>query len=256
MPKRKTRSAPKKKRSRWRFLLKLTGALLSIPAIIICVFLIRYYFVFNRLIEAKLGQRYEITETEIYASPRSVYPGKPISPQEFLTRLQRLGYVENTSPEAGSLSNYQVEPRNRVRVHNDLTLQEDAGRNVEVRWTGDRIREIVDAGSGQPLDRLALKPELISNLINKDREKRRFVAYRDMPKILVDAVLASEDRRFFSHRGIDPIRILKALWIDIRAGAKVQGASTLTQQFVKNYFLTQERTWRRKLTDAYMSILL
>ena len=256
MPKRKSGAAQKKKRSKWRFILKLTAVIMSIPAIIVCVFLIRYYFVFNRLIEAKLGQRYEITETEIYAAPRTVYPGKPVSPQEFLTRLQRLGYVENTSPEAGNLSNYQVEPRNRIRVHNNLTLPEDAGRTVEISWSGNRIREIVDASEGQPLERLALKPELISNVINKNREKRRFVAYRDMPRVLVDAVLASEDRRFFSHRGVDPIRILKALWIDFRAGDTVQGASTLTQQFVKNYFLTQERTWRRKLTDAYMSILL
>jgi penicillin-binding protein 1B len=73
---------------------------------------------------------------------------------------------------------------------------------------------------------------------------------------LINAVLAAEDRRFFSHRGIDPIRIIQALIVDIREGDTSQGASTLTQQFVKNYFLTPERTWRRKFADAYMSILL
>jgi len=256
MPRRRNKAVPKKKRSRWWFIIKLTAVMVSIPVIVVSIFLIRYYFVFNRMIEAKLGQRYETTETEIYAAPRTVYPDKPISPQEFLTRLQRLGYVEYTSPEAGNLSNYRVESGDRVRVQNDLTLPEDAGRTVEISWSRDRIREIVDASGGRPLERLALKPELISNVINKNREKRRFVAYRDMPGVLVDAVLASEDRRFFSHKGIDPVRILKALWIDFRARDNVQGASTLTQQFVKNYFLTQERTWRRKLTDAYMSILL
>jgi len=68
--------------------------------------------------------------------------------------------------------------------------------------------------------------------------------------------LAAEDRRFFSHSGIDPVRILKALIVDVRERDIAQGASTLTQQFVKNYFLTPERTWQRKFADAYMSILL
>jgi penicillin-binding protein 1B len=106
------------------------------------------------------------------------------------------------------------------------------------------------------LDRFSLKPEMLSNAIDKNREKRRLVSYREMPEALINAVLAAEDKRFFSHSGIDPIRILKALIIDIREGETIQGASTLTQQFVKNYFLTPERTWRRKFADAYMSILL
>ena len=97
---------------------------------------------------------------------------------------------------------------------------------------------------------------MLSNAIDKNREKRRYVSYQELPQVLINAVLAAEDRRFFSHRGIDPIRIIQALIVDIREGDTAQGASTLTQQFVKNYFLTPERTWRRKFADAYMSILL
>jgi penicillin-binding protein 1B len=97
---------------------------------------------------------------------------------------------------------------------------------------------------------------MLSNAIDENREKRRFVAYQDLPPVLINAVLAAEDRRFFNHGGIDPIRIIKALIVNAREGETTQGASTLTQQFVKNYFLTPERTWRRKLSDAYMSILL
>ncbi len=127
---------------------------------------------------------------------------------------------------------------------------------MDVACSDTVIRSIVDTKEHASLPKFSLKPEMLSTTINKNREKRRLVSYQDLPKLLVDAVLAAEDRRFFSHSGVDPIRILKALVIDLREGETVQGASTLTQQFVKNYFLTPERTWRRKFADAYMSILL
>jgi penicillin-binding protein 1B len=237
-------------------LLKILVVLVSIPAIVVAAFLIYYYYIFDRTIDQKLGKGYEIAETEIYSAPGTIYPGKPISRAELLTRLRRLGYAESNASAGAKLCTYQLDKKGHVFVGNDSSLPEDAGRLVDIAWEGGGIRDIVEVSSGQSLDRFALKPELISNIINKNREKRRTVTYGDLPKVLVDAVLASEDRRFFSHKGVDPIRILKALLVDIRAGETVQGASTLTQQFVKNYFLTPERTWRRKLTDAYMSILL
>ncbi len=236
-------------------LLKIAVALGCIPAIALVAVLIYYYYVFDRTIESKLGQHYEIAETEIYAAPAAIYPGKPISQADFLTLLRRLGYVEK-GPAATEASTYEVNTKKHVLAHNDPSVTGDAGRTVEISWSGNKIRDIVETSSGESVDRFELRPELISNIINKNREKRRHVSYRDMPKVLIDAVLAAEDRRFFSHRGVDPIRILKAAYIDIRAGENVQGASTLTQQFVKQFFLTPERTWRRKLTDAYMAILL
>jgi penicillin-binding protein 1B len=239
----------------WR-LAKITAALASIPAIIVVGFLIHYYYVFDRWIDEKLGKGYEIAETEIYSAPQTIHPGKPISQTDFLARLRRLGYVEQAAAGDAKLACFQLEKKDRVLVTNDASSQEDAGRTVRVDWAGSRIRNIVEVSSGQNLERYALRPEMISNIINKSREKRRPVLYKDLPRHLINAVLASEDRRFFSHSGVDPIRIIKAAIIDIRAGENVQGASTLTQQFVKQYFLTPERTWRRKLTDAYMAILL
>jgi penicillin-binding protein 1B len=257
MGKPQTRKTGRTRRfSFWR-LLKIAAVLASIPAIILSAVLIYYYYVFDRMIEAKLGKRYESVETEIYSAPKTVFPGKAIALQDFLTQLRRLGYLERDASSAAKLAAFQVDAnKNQMIVQNDLSQPEDAGRVVRIEWSGSRIRDIFDISSGQSLERFALKPALISNIINKNREKRRYVSYADLSKVLIDAVLASEDRRFFSHSGVDPVRILGALITDIRAGDKVQGASTLTQQFVKNYFLTPERTWRRKLTDAYMSILL
>jgi penicillin-binding protein 1B len=243
-----------RKKSRRATTIKIFALVLLIPAIAISVFLIRYYYIFDGTIEMKLGHRYRIMETRIYAAPTVLHSGKRIGFAELEAKVRRLGYEE--TPKTSGSSYYQPGKTNQLRIYNNAEMAEDPGRLVEVTCAGNSIRSIVDPATRTELASFALKPELLSNAIDKNREKRRFVSYRELPKVLVDAVLAAEDRRFFSHSGIDPIRILKALIIDVREGEAVQGASTLTQQFVKNYFLTPERTWRRKFADAYMSILL
>ncbi len=235
---------------------KIAGILISIPAILIGIFLIHYYFLFDRIIAEKLGKRHTLSDTEIFAAPSPLFPGKRIGPEALLIAIRRMGYVEATGSKASSLSTYRREKANRILLHNDPSLPSDGGRSVDVTLSENSVQSLVDLTSRTSLKGFYLKPELLSNVFDKSREKRRFVRYRDLPKVLIDAVLAAEDRRFFSHSGVDPIRIIRALIIDIREGDTVQGASTLTQQFVKNYFLTPERTWRRKLTDAYMSVLL
>ncbi len=237
-------------------LIKIALALLSIPCIVVAVFLIRYYYIFNGLIEEKLGDRYSVSETEIYAAPVVVFPGKRITQQDLIARVRRLGYVERSPAGPSEVPNYEVGGKNQLLIYNDASLPADGNRLVEISWNGGTIRAVLDSSRRVELDSFSLKPELLSNVINKNRAKRRYVPYRDIPRILTDAILASEDRRFFSHRGVDPFRIISALIVDIRRGETVQGASTLTQQFVKNYFLTPEKTWRRKISDAYMSILL
>lgn len=235
---------------------KYVAIVLAIPTIAVAIFLIRYYYIFNGLIEGKLGQRYTLSETEIYAAPTILYPGKRIPLSDIVAKVRHLGYLERDLAGGATASNYQLQKNNRLHIYNDAFLPQDPDRLVEIACSDATIRSITDLRTRAALYCFALKPELVSNVINKAREKRRYVSYRGLPKVLIDAILASEDRRFFSHSGIDPIRIIKALIIDVREGDTVQGASTLTQQFVKNYFLTPERTWKRKLADAYMSILL
>jgi penicillin-binding protein 1B len=237
-------------------ILKICVLLIAIPAIAVAIFLIHYYYVFNGIIEEKFGKRYNLSEIEIYAAPTVLYPGKRAQLAELQQKVRRLGYTERNSAGVSDLSNYQLVKTNQLMVFNDASTPEDANRLVSITFEGGSIRSIIDPNARTSLARFALKPEMLSTAINKNREKRRYVTYRDLPNVLINAVLASEDRRFFSHSGVDPIRIMKALIVDVREGETVQGASTLTQQFVKNYFLTQKRTWRRKFADAYMSILL
>jgi penicillin-binding protein 1B len=178
--------------------------------------------------------------------------------RELVATLRRVGYVERTGAPTPQLSSYRLAGESRLVIHNGADVPADAGRTAEVLCSKGAITALRDPDRKAPLDGFAIRPELLSNVINKNREKRRYVRYRDLPKSLVDAVLASEDRRFFSHSGVDPIRILGALVADLRRDEHdpLQGGSTLTQQFVKNYFLTPEQTPKRKLSDAYMSILL
>ncbi len=254
-PKPKRRKDGARPKSRKARLIKICALLVALPMIAAAIFLIRYYYIFNSIIEEKFGKRYNLSEIEIYAAPPVLYPGKQLRIDELQQKARRLGYTEQGSGTTG-LSSYQVTKPNQLTIYNDASTVEDADRRVAVTFDSRSIHSIVDLKTRTELTRFALKLELLSTAINKNREKRRYVAYRDMPKVLIDAVLASEDRRFFSHSGVDPIRIIKALFVDVREGELAQGASTLTQQFVKNYFLTQERTWRRKFADAYMSVLL
>jgi penicillin-binding protein 1B len=235
-------------------LVKILVLLAIVPLIAVAAFLIRYYYIFDGTIESKLGRRYRVGETRIYAAPAILYPGKVMNFADLQARVRRLGYSEE-KPGSGE-SFYQLGKPNHILIYNDASVPVDGNRKVEIACSGRAISSITDPATKSELQRFSLKPELLSNAIDKNREKRRIITYQEIPKVLVDAVLAAEDRRFFSHSGIDPVRILKALLVDVREGEAAQGASTLTQQFVKNYFLTPERTWRRKFADAYMSILL
>jgi penicillin-binding protein 1B len=247
---------PARKQSRRRKLVKILAVLVSLALIVAGIYLIRYYFIFDSLIQAKLGKHEGVIETEIYARPVYLSSGKRIPPEDMVQRLRRLGYAEAKPGGIGLAPSYQVLKPTQILITNDPGLPYDAGRSALVTWSGKTIASVMDSEQRRRLDRFALRPELLSNAIDSSREKRRYVRYQDIPKVVMNAILASEDRRFFSHAGIDPLRIFSAILVDLRAGDKVQGASTLTQQFVKNYFLTPERTWRRKISDAYMSILL
>jgi penicillin-binding protein 1B len=246
-------SKPRKKSSR-ATLIKVLVLVAVVPLIATAVFLIRYYYVFEGTIEAKLGRRYRLAETKIYAAPTLLYPGKAMDLAELESRVRRLGYQE--FKEGMNACWYQHGRPNHLLIYNADDVPVDPHRKVEIVCSAKAISSINDLASRMELQQFSLKPELLSNAIDSHREKRRMVSYNEIPQALINAVLAAEDRRFFSHSGVDPIRILKALIVDVKEGEPAQGASTLTQQFVKNYFLTPERTWRRKFADAYMSILL
>jgi penicillin-binding protein 1B len=106
------------------------------------------------------------------------------------------------------------------------------------------------------MDSAEVEPELLTALFDSSREKRRAISYNDIPKVLRDAVLSVEDRRFFEHPGFDPIRILGAAWADLRHGARVQGGSTISMQVARSFFFNTDRTIRRKVAETVVALEL
>ena len=132
-----------------------------------------------------------------------------------------------------------------------------AGKNaLRVEFAGKEIRRIRNLDNRAALDSAEIEPQLLTNMFDSSREKRRRVRFEDIPRLLVNAVLSAEDKRFFEHPGFDIIRIAGAAYHDLRGDSMVQGASTLTMQVARSIFLTPERTWRRKMAETMVALQL
>src|SRR6185436_6741979 len=105
-------------------------------------------------------------------------------------------------------------------------------------------------------EKVALEPELLTSLLSDQLENRSPAALEQIPQHMRDAVIVTEDVRFMHHPGVDPLGITRALFKNLRRGGVAEGGSTLTQQLVKNYYLTSERTYKRKIVEAFMAVIL
>ena len=128
------------------------------------------------------------------------------------------------------------------------------GFKARIRWEGDKIVAIDSVDNHTPQALLELEAEEVMLFFGAERERRRLVNLSQIPAHVIHAVLAAEDNRFYSHRGFDLRGVLRALWTNLRHGAIRQGGSTITQQLVKNYFLTPQRSLARKLKELFMAI--
>ena len=223
----------------------ITAALFVVAAV-----LIRHTLEFAALIDLRLQGRAAEKPTWVYAQPLVLRRGGRLTSGELVALLNDLGYRRQPAlaGQPGSFSvvdeSVQILRRGEFRVP------------VEVAFEDMWISELRELRGGAALEEVSLGPVPVTTLFGEDRAKRRWVALGDIPPHTVHAVLATEDQRFFSHTGFDPIGILRALIADVRSGELRQGGSTITQQLVKNYFLTPERSLRRKLLEAYLAVIL
>jgi penicillin-binding protein 1B len=192
--------------------------------------------------------------TQIFSAPEQISVGQAISVGELTNYLQRSGYRAEADPNA--LGQYTVQ-RNAVDIRPSKLSYFMGGNALDVQFTGNTIRAIHPLGGGTGLDAAEIEPELITNLFDSAREKRRPVRYDDLPQALVHAILSAEDKRFFEHGGFDFVRIVGAGWADLRhTSTHFQGASTITMQVARTFFFSNERTWRRKVAEAMVSLEL
>ena len=125
-----------------------------------------------------------------------------------------------------------------------------------VKIKKDKIAQIISLRDNTERTQYLIEPELITNLFDRSREKRRMVRFQDLPPTLVNAVVSTEDKRFFQHSGFDPLRILKAAWVDFKEQRRAQGASTLSMQLARGFWLTPDKTVRRKMAETLITLHL
>lgn len=197
--------------------------------------------------------------SKLYAAPLLLYPGIDVSMIGLFDLLARLDYRQANgalkssgeyvyAPQAGLL---QISLRETIS-----TNQTRQPQRVSMTLKEERIERLTDLDDGRELPLVEIEPELITGLYDQEWEERRVMKLYEIPSLLVKTLLAAEDQRFFKHEGIDPLRIIGAGWANFSAGRTTQGGSTLTQQLVKNFFLTQERTIERKMVEACIALIL
>ncbi len=216
------------------------------------------YLKYGRLVDDKLRGGIFQNASLLYAAPRVVSPGEEAKIDDLAAYLRRCGYSETnatSSTGAGGIGWYRKRP-NEIEIHPGPYAYVQDGAAVQVQ--AGRITKIDSLGTGpsSSLPQLALEPEVITNLFDQSREKQLIVPFAEIPKVLQNAVLAAEDKRFFRHWGFDPAGILRAAWIDFRERRRAQGASTLTQQLARTLWLGPERGWRRKIPETLITLHL
>ena len=251
-----------------RVLRRLFSAPVIIPLVFISAIvlgiLIYYWTVFSHRIDNLLAGEVYTRSAGIYAAPKQLRVGETISEAETIAFLKRAGYVEKTQQADTSRGRYtvngtalEIEPSSASSVDG---RQQFLHVKVQFSGSGKAISSLSDLDSRSPLERTWLEPELISSVTGTERAKRKVISYGDLPDHLVKAITVTEDRSFFEHYGVNVRGIIRAFVrrydADPNSPLARQGGSSITQQLVKNLLLSPEQTWRRKIAEAYMSVIL
>jgi penicillin-binding protein 1B len=214
-----------------------------------------YYFKYQGIVDARLKEPLFANTAKIFAAPREVRPGQKFSVHLIADALREAGYSGDGASQTSELGTFSEGVQTiSVRPGPQSFHAEDA---ATIHIGGGAVSSISD-DHGQPLSSYELEPLLITGLSeDANRTKRRLLTYDEIPKNLVDAVVAIEDRRFFEHGGVDYIRMMGAMLNDIKPGHRwTEGGSTLTMQLARGFFLTPERRIKRKLIEILITFQL
>ncbi len=207
-------------------------------------------------IRQRLDRNLQSQPAHVYSSPLHIFPGKELSLNRLSKNLRERGYkqVNNIAePRTFAVGDRALDVFTTRFQHGS---GEQPARAARVFFRGGTVARIVDHDSASDVRQIFVEPMLIGSLQLGSYKDRISLKLHEMPEPMIKALLAMEDRQFESHYGFDPSAILRAMWSNLREGKTVQGGSTLTQQLVKNLFLTPQRTVTRKVTEALMAILL
>ena len=200
------------------------------------------------------GKRWAVP-AKVYARPLELFPGQLLDKQSIELELKALGYSlgnQVNRPGTARVGHQQIDIYTRGF---DFPEGREASQLIRLRLDQGRLSSLADQ-QGRSLTLTRLEPILIGGIYPGHNEDRELVRLSDVPDLLPKALVVVEDRDFYEHAGISLKGIARAMWVNLRAGRFVQGGSTLTQQLIKNFYLTSERTLARKLLELPMAVLL
>ena len=267
-PATRSKAAPRKKKKTMRLRFKLPPRWkryaffgIGVPMILLSFAMAYYWVVFSKMIDARMSGEMARTDPRVFARPFELHRGQALTERQLVDRLNDLGYAHRARAEQPG--EFTVGREAMVLIPRD---GDHKGRTVRLVFGGRpaktaepaRIETIELPPDKKAVERITLDPPLITALVTSEaREKRRDVPLQAIPRQMIQAVLAIEDRRFYDHPGIDPIGIAGAVFRNVFGNkAYLASGSTVTQQLVKNTFLTPDKTPKRKMIEWFMSVVL
>ena len=221
------------------------------------VFFTAYLFYLDQRITQRFEGRIWQLPAHVYARPLELFVGKAISTKQVLFELDYLNYqkVEQLPQRAAQYRHwdnvFEIKTRDFIFWDGD-----EKSRTIRITIEDDSVTQLIDIYTGNSADLVRFDAGYLTGIFPSHSQDRVLLRLDDVPDMFVKMLLLIEDRRFFDHWGVDPRSIARALLVNIYSGQTLQGGSTLTQQLVKNLFLTQDKTIVRKLNEAFMSLLL
>jgi len=210
-----------------------------------------FYVKYDRVIAKRFSNPIFSNSAHIYAIPKTVRPGQTLQAKAIAADLRHAGYSENT--DTSPMGSYHL-----LKDGIEITPGPESYHSPDparITVQNGKVDSITSRGS--ELSAYELEPQLVTALFDAEqRSKRQLVKYDEIPKVMVDAVLAIEDRRFFQHGGVNFLRLAEAFWIDVTRQRHEQGGSTITMQLSRAFFLTPEKTVKRKLSEIMIALEL
>jgi penicillin-binding protein 1B len=242
--------------NRFPFNIKLPGKALRLFALLLLLGLSGYiYYLDVTIREAFEGRKFALP-ARVYGRALEVYPGLKLTREQLVDEFKSIGYHENPQPDEAAtykntLNGIEFTTREFVFGDGPQSLQ-----HLRIEFADGMVSSLqVRGGNDADVPLLRMEPPVIGGIYPGHNEDRELVRINQVPKALIDALIATEDRKFYTHWGIDPRGIARALYKTV-TGKRIEGGSTLTQQLVKNFFLSSERTLSRKANEVLMALLL